>query len=150
MDSIEGVADGERSAPRRLSEARALERHHTARLADQRAWPRRVLKARQRRLRAERSRVGQAPVGELEQRVVAEAVGIVAVLLAGGDHQQAKTQHLGEAMLDALRRARVADAGGEAPGHSEAFLDLTQRQQPTVGRERPAVEAGDDRIAGHW
>ena len=61
-----------------------------------------------------------------------QAVGIVAVLVAGGDHQQAEAQHFGEAVLDALRRSRIVDAGGEAPGHAEARLNLTQRQQAAI------------------
>ena len=75
-----------------------------------------------------RRRVGQASTGELEQRIVPQAAGIVAVLIAGGDHQQPKTQHVGEAVLDPLRRAGIIDAGAEAPGDAKALLDLTQRQ----------------------
>jgi hypothetical protein len=66
---------------------------------------------------------------------VAQAVGIIAVLVAGGDHQQAEAQHLGKAVLDAIRRARIVDAFGEAPRHAQALLDLTQRKQPAIGRE---------------
>ena len=95
-----------------------------------------------------RGLIRQAPVGELEERIVPQAVGIVAVLVAGGDHQQAETQDLGEAVLDAFWRARIVDAGGETPRHAEARLDLTQRQQAAIGRERSTVEAGDDRLAG--
>jgi len=54
--------------------------------------------------------------------------GIVGVLVAGGAHQQAEAQYLGEAVLDAFGRAVIIDAGGEAPGDAEAVLDLTQRQ----------------------
>jgi len=64
---------------------------------------------------------------------VPQAVGIVAVLVAGGDYQQAKAQHLGEAVLDQFRRAWTVDAGSEVPGHAEAVLDLTQRQQAAIG-----------------
>ena len=53
-------------------------------------------------------------------------------------------------MLDALRRPRIVDAFGEAPGHAEARLDPMQRQQAAIGREGAAVEAGDDRLAGNW
>jgi hypothetical protein len=84
---------------------------------------------------------------QLEQQIVPQAVGIVAVVVAGGDHQQAEAQHLGETVLDPLRRARIVDAGGEAPGDAEARLDLTQRQQAAIGREGAAVEAGDDQFA---
>jgi hypothetical protein len=79
---------------------------------------------------------------------VAQAAGIVAVLVAGGDHQQAEAQHIGEAVLDAIRRARIVDAFGEAPRHAEALLDLTQRKQAAIGGERAPVEAGEDRLAG--
>jgi hypothetical protein len=37
MDGVEGVVDIKRDAPRHLAEARAVERHHGARYADQRA-----------------------------------------------------------------------------------------------------------------
>ena len=111
------------------------------------ARPRRVLQARECGLRAQRGGVGQPPVGELEQRVVAQAVGVIAVLVAGGDHQQAEAQHPGEAVADAFGRARIVDARSEAPRHAEALLDLTQRQQATIGGEGAAVEAGDDRPA---
>jgi hypothetical protein len=53
-------------------------------------------------------------------------------------------------VLDTLRRARIVDAGSEAPGHAEARLNLAQRQQAAIGREGPSVEAGDDRLAGDW
>jgi hypothetical protein len=150
MDGVEGVIDVERDAARHLAEARAVERHHGARHADERARPRCVFQSRQRRLGAQRGRVGQAPVGQFEQRVVAQAVGIVAVLVAGGDHQQAEAQHVVEALADALGRARIIDAGGEAASHAKALLDLSQRQQAAIGGEGAAVEAGDDRLAGHW
>jgi hypothetical protein len=44
--------------------------------------------------------------------------------------------------------ARIVDAGGVAPRHAEALLDLTQRKQAAIGREGTAVEAGDDQLAG--
>jgi hypothetical protein len=50
-------------------------------------------------------------------------------------------------VLDPVRRARIVDVGGEAPGDAEALLDLTQRQQAAIGREGAAVKAGDDRLA---
>jgi len=138
------------AVPRTLTEAGAVERHHGARHADQGARPRHVLEARQRWLRAERGRVRQSAVGELEQGIVAQAVGIVAVLAAGSDHQKAEAQHLGEAVLDALRRARIIDASGQTPGDAKPLLDLTQRQQAAIRGEGAAVEAGDDRLAGDW
>jgi hypothetical protein len=92
-------------------------------------------------------RFGQASAGELEQRIVPQAAGIVAVLVPGGDHQQAEAQHVGEAVSDPIRRAWIVDASGETFGQAEARLNLAQRQQAAVGGEGSTVEAGDDRLA---
>jgi hypothetical protein len=63
---------------------------------------------------------------------VAQAVGIVAVLVAGRDHQQAEAPHLGETMADALWRAWIVNASGETFGHAQAGLNLAQRQQAAI------------------
>jgi hypothetical protein len=81
---------------------------------------------------------------------MAQAVGIVAVLVAGCDHQQAEAQHLGEAVPNAFGRSRIVDASGKTLGHTEARLNLAQRQEAAIGREGTAVEPGDDGLAGDW
>ena len=148
MDGVEGVVDVEHDAARHLAEAGAVQPDHGAGHAQQGAHVRQVLEPRDGRLRAERGAVGQPLERELEDRVVPQAVGVVAVLVAGGDHQHAEAQDVGEAVPDPLRRARIVDAGGEAVGDAEPALDLAQRQQAAVGGELPAVEAGDERLAG--
>ncbi len=52
---------------------------------------------------------------------LAAVVSEDAVLISGRDHQQAEAKHLGEAVLDALGRARIVDASGETLGHAEAL-----------------------------
>src|SRR4029453_18818818 len=48
--------------------------------------PRRILQTRDRRLRCERcSTLGRPPDGELQQRIVAQMVEVIAVLVAAGD-----------------------------------------------------------------
>jgi hypothetical protein len=79
---------------------------------------------------------------------VAQRVGVVAVLVAGRDHQHAEAQDRGDAVPDALRRTRVVEAGGEALGQAKPTLDLAQGQQAAVGGQLPAVEAGDQGLAG--
>ena len=96
------------------------------------ARPQQVLKARDGRLRTQRSSIRQAPEGEFEGRVVAQAVGVIGVLVAGGNHQHAKTQDVGHAVDDALWRARISDAGGQAVGDTQAGFDLAQRQHTAV------------------
>ncbi len=45
-------------------------------------------------------------------------------------------------MHDALHRARVADAGGEAPVNAQSTLDLAQHQQTAVRGHPHGVESG--------
>jgi hypothetical protein len=75
-------------------------------------------------------------------------VRVVAILIAGGDHQHSKAQDISEAVPDALRRTWVVDAGSEALGQAEPLLDLAQGQQAAIGGELPAIEAGDQGHAG--
>ena len=84
----------------------------------------------------------------LEDGIDAKAVGVVAVLVTPGDHQQAKTNDVGERVRDLLRRARIDDAGGHAFGDAKTLLDLAQNQHAGVRRQQPAVELGDD-LLGH-
>ena len=85
---------------------------------------------------------------QLEDRVMAQAVGVVAVLVAGRDHQHAETQNIGNTVPDPLRQARIINAGGKAFGNAEPLLDLPQDQHAGVGGDLAAVEAGDDGFAG--
>ena len=85
---------------------------------------------------------------QLEDRVMPQSVGVVAILVAGGDHQHPETQNVGNAVPDPLRQARVVDAGGKTFGNAEPLLDLTQDQHTGVGGDLAAVEAGDDGFAG--
>ncbi len=148
MNSIEGVVDVEHDAPRHLPEAGAVEPDHGPRHAQQGPCPGQVLQARDSRLRAERVATRQTVQSQLEGRVMAQAVGVVAVLVAGRDHQHAATQDLGNTVPDPFRQTRISNAGGKAFGHAEPLLDLTQGQHAGVGGELPAVEAGDDGFAG--
>ena len=112
-------------------------------------FSRRVLEAGDARLRAERGTSGQLVERQLEDRIVPQAVGVVAVLVAGRDHQHAEAQDGGDAVPDSLRGARVVDAGGEAIGDAEPMLNPAQGEQAAIGGELPAIEAGDQRLAGN-
>jgi hypothetical protein len=50
---------------------------------------------------------------------------------------------------DPLRGARVVNAGREPIGDAEPALDLAQGEQAAVGRESPAVEAGNQGLVDH-
>jgi hypothetical protein len=148
MDSVERAVDIEHDAPRYMPEAVAVELDHGPAHTQQGSCPRQVLRARDGRLRAERVTAGQLVQRQLEGRVMAQAAGVVAILVASRDHQHPEAQNGGGIMADPLRQARVVDAGGQALGDAEPLLDLAQQQHAGVGGELPTVEAGDDGLAG--
>ena len=147
MHGIKAVVDVEHDAARHLAEGGAVEFDHGPAHAQQGADIRQVLQARDGGLRAERRTVRQPVERKLEHRVVPQRVGVVAILVAGGDHQQAEAQDVGHLMLDPLGQAWVGDAGGQAPGQAEPALDLAQRQHAGIRGQRPTVEAGDEGLA---
>jgi len=133
VHGVERVVHIQHDPARHLTKGRAVEVDHGSTYAQQRARVGQVLQARDGRLRAQRRLAFQPRHGELEHRVRAQPVRIVAVLVARRDHQQAKADDLVETMHDALRIARVREAGRQSSGHVEALLHLAQHQQPTVG-----------------
>ncbi len=76
--------------------------------------------------------VRQPVHGEFEHRVAPQAVGVVAVFVAGGDQQHAEADDLVEAVDDPLRRARIGDTTGQPRGETHALFDLAQHQQTAV------------------
>ncbi len=113
MHRVEGVVEVEHDPPRHLAEARAVERHHGAAHAQERAQIGQVLEPRDGLLRAQRRGVGQTVERELEGGVVPQGTVVVAVLVAGRDHQRAEADDVGQAVPDRLRRPRVIDVARE-------------------------------------
>ena len=77
-------------------------------------------------------------------QIEAQAGRVVAVFVAGGDHQQPEADDVGDRMHGAAGIARIVDAGSETVGHLEPLFDLAQDQQIAVGRQPAAVEPGND------
>jgi len=79
---------------------------------------------------------------QLEHRVTAQRVGIVAVLVAGRDHQHARADNVVQAVDHPARIARVTEAGCEAGGDGKPLLHLAQRQQaPSDDMQPPSNRA---------
>jgi hypothetical protein len=91
----------------------------------------------------------QAIERQLEHRIGAQRVGVVAVLVAGGDHQQAKSDDLRQPMHDLLRHPRVLEAAGQAVGQSQSAFDLAQGQQTAFRGQSAAVKTGHHDLALH-
>jgi hypothetical protein len=69
----------------------------------------------------------------LEYRIDAKTVGVVAVLVPGGDHQEAEPNNVGESVRDLDRCARILDAAGKTISDAQPLLDLAQHQNAAVG-----------------
>jgi hypothetical protein len=91
--------------------------------------------------------LGQPADRQLEGRVGAQGVAVVGIRVAGGDHERAKADHLGQAMAHPLRRPRVLDAARQPLGQAELARDLRQQQHPRIRRQPTAVEPGKHGLA---
>src|SRR3990172_8769852 len=70
-----------------------------------------------------------------QQRVVAQLLVVVQVLIAQGQTVDALRQHLRKLMLDPLRLARIGEAARHAPQQSDLAIRLSQQQRAALGRQ---------------
>jgi hypothetical protein len=92
------------------------------------AGARRVLPAAEGGLRAQR--VAEFLIGDdLQHGIVAQAVGIVGVFVAGDDLVDALSQQFERVMTDALVLPRIAEPRGQIAGQMMALVEGAQRQQ---------------------
>jgi len=149
MHGVEGVVDIEPNPLGHLPEGCAVQVDHRPPHPQQGSHVGLVLQTRDGGLRTELSIRRREVERHLEQGIAPQVRGVVAVRVAGCDHQQAKADDVGQSVGDLIGCSRIFDAGGEPIGDPQALLDLAQRQHPTVGRQQPAVELGHHRLAGH-
>jgi len=116
------------------------------------AQGRRIFQTRQRRLGGQiGAAVGQTTAGQLEGGIAAQAVEVVAVLVAAADREQAGADHVGEPVGDARGIAAVGDQLGEAVGDAETALNSGQKHDATIRGNPPTVEGGSDLLcANGW
>ena len=108
MHDVDGVVDVERHLARRPGVAGAVEVDHGVAHCRHFVPRRRVLPARDGRLRTQIvATVRQPPAGKLESRVGAEVVEVVAVLIAAGDGEDASAQDVGDAVGDEIAIAAL-------------------------------------------
>ena len=93
----------------------------------------RVLHAREGWLRGQGGvPLGQSVAGHPQSRIVAQRVGVVAVLVTQGNLVDALAQLLQTRVLDAVGVARIRDAGGHPAQQLQPLVHLPQQQGPTV------------------
>jgi hypothetical protein len=95
-----------------------------------------VLEAGQRRLAGQVGIVGRAIGNELEDRIGPQGIVIVLVFVTGQNAEDAHANHFEERVLDVLLIAWVVEGGSELGGQADAFVELSQRQQTSIGGER--------------
>src|ERR1700716_1284415 len=67
-----------------------------------------------------------------EYRIDAKTVGVVAVLVAGGDHQEAEADDVGESVRDLIRCALILDTASKTISDAQPLLNLAQHQDAAV------------------
>ena len=152
VNRVAGVVDVQRDRGRLLREALAEQIHH------HRCHPRRphlvghVLEPAHGRLRAQwRSALWQPARRQLEQRVIAQRIAVVCILMAAGDSHHAEQQHLLHRVDDPAGIAPVLHAGRQHAREPQTPVRLPQEQQAAIGRNGTAIETrGDFLAANGW
>ena len=107
VNRVERVVDIEHDALGNLPERLAIKIDHGATHAQQGAGVGHVLDPGDGRLRTRSRSDGDQVERHLEYRIDAKTVGVVAVLAAGGDHQEAEADDVGESVRDLIRCALI-------------------------------------------
>jgi len=109
---------------------------------------RRVLPARQRRLRAEvPTFLGQAATSELEGRIGTQETKVVAVLIAEGDGEDARLQDRRRGMSDKHRVAVIRYQSPKPVDYPDPTFRGSQQHDAAIGTDLPAIESGCDFLA---
>jgi hypothetical protein len=135
VHGIIGVVDVEHDAGRRSCEASAVEIDLPEPDAGERSPVGYVLQSGQRRLAHQvGAGLGRAAYGDLQGRIGPQRVHVVAVLVAGRDHDHPRHRHLGKAVPDAGRIAIVDERPRNCLGQPKPLGDLAQHDDAAVRR----------------
>ena len=105
--------------------------------------PNAVFEPAQRRLRCKvRAGQRQSVRRQLEHRIGAERIEVIAVLVAKADAQHPLTQHVRDPLAHLAGLATIRQALRESLHQAEPSLDLPQQDQATIRGNRSAVKAG--------
>ena len=145
---IAGVVDVERDRRRRDREGAAEEVDQGGRQAPHLGARRRVLQPAHGGLRTEIAPALRRPADrQLEQRIGAQLVAIVGVLVAAGDREHAEPEHRRQRVHRPGRIPPLPDAARQRLGQAEPAFRRAQQDKPAVRRDRPAGEIGGHLLA---
>ena len=89
---------------------------------------------------------GSRPQASLK-RIGPQKVEIVAVWIAAGNRQHARSEHILDCVRDMRRVARIIDQGGKRSGYRPAALSKRKQDHATVRGKTAAIECGCDFLA---
>ena len=145
---IAGVVDVERDRRRRGSEGPAEDVDQRGRQASHLGARGRVLQPAHGRLRTQVAPTLRRPADrQLEQRIGAQIVAVVGILVAAGDREHAEPQHRRQRVDHPVGGAPLPDAAGQRLGQAEPAFRRAQQHQPAVRGDRPAGEIGGHLLA---
>jgi hypothetical protein len=94
-----------------------------------------------------RTALGRPADGDLQRRIAAQLIEIVAILVAGCDRHHARQRHLGVGVRNAPGIARIANRFGNRLGQPEPRRNLAQHDQPAIRGQSAGIELGCERLA---
>ena len=145
---IIGVVDIEHDAVRHTIPAFAEQVDEPQSDAFERAPVGQVLEPGQRRLAHQiEAALGGAAARDLERRIGAQRIEVVAVLIAGRDRHHARRRHVGVGVDDARRIAVVGQRRGDDVGEAQPQRDLAQDDDAAVRGHQASIEGGCERLA---
>ena len=98
----------------------------------------RVLQPAHGRLRTQVAPTLRRPADrQLEQRIGAQIVAVVGILVAAGDREHAEPQHRRQRVDHPVGGAPLPDAAGQRLGQAEPAFRRAQQHQPAVRGDRP-------------
>ncbi|HVR99967.1 MAG TPA: hypothetical protein VMW27_25300 [Thermoanaerobaculia bacterium] len=87
---------------------------------------------------------GLAIAGELEDRVQAQPVGVIAVRIAKGDLEDPLPGLLLPGVAHPLGSPLIGQASGKASRQTQSLVQLAQQQSPSIGGDLGCIELYDD------
>jgi hypothetical protein len=80
------------------------------------------------------------PNSELHQRIMAQPIEVVGILVAAGDRRHPRHQHFEHRMSDATLIAPIRHGVRKPPAYTDQALRLSQQQEAAIGGLVAAVK----------
>jgi hypothetical protein len=148
VHDVDRVVDVQQDGPRRLAITLAPDINECVSEANDLAQRRRILPARDGRLRAQvLAAVGQASARQLESRVAAQPVEVVAIGIAAADRQHAGAQHIGNRVCDVRCIPSIGNQSRERSRDVAPTFGKGEQHHASVGGQPASIKRSYDFLA---